>query len=196
MENLEKYLAFIREAEKLKSVIRSAWSSGGREESTAEHSWRMTLLAGLFLSEYPELDGQKVLLMALIHDMGELYGGDIAANLKPDPEKKYQMEYEGAQKVFGLLPEKQKKEWMALWQEYNDNSSDEAHLVKALDKAETIIQHNQGKNPSDFDYEFNLGYGVEYFKDDPLLWELRQKLDEETDRRVRKADSHSSLERK
>lgn len=192
MENLERYLAFIREAEKLKSVIRSAWSSDGREESTAEHSWRMTLLVVLFLAEYPELDGLKALKMALIHDMGELYGGDIAANLKPDPAFKYQMEYEGVQKVFGLLPEKQKQEWMTLWQEYNDNSSRESHLVKALDKAETIIQHNQGKNPPGFDYEFNLEYGAEYFKDDPLLGKLRQKLDEETDRRLRDASGHGT----
>ena len=56
----------------------------------------------------------------------------------------------------------------------------EAHLVKALDKAETILQHNQGKNPPDFDYAFNLTYGASYFKGDPRLEELRSILDAET----------------
>ena len=57
MENISKYISFIQEAEKLKSVLRTAWSSTGREESTAEHSWRMALLAGVVLKEYPQLDG-------------------------------------------------------------------------------------------------------------------------------------------
>ena len=52
--------------------------------------------------------------------------------------------------------------------------------VKALDKAETIIQHNQGRNPEDFDYRFNLGYGKEYFDGSGFLRELRTLLDEET----------------
>ena len=51
---------------------------------------------------------------------------------------------------------------------------------RALDKAETIIQHNQGRNPEDFDYRFNLGYGKEYFEGSGFLHELRTLLDEET----------------
>ena len=69
---------------------------------------------------------------------------------------------------------------LALWREYNANATPEARLVKALDKAETIIQHNQGRNPEDFDYRFNLGYGKEYFEGSGFLRELRTLLDEET----------------
>ena len=58
---------------------------------------------------------------------------------------------------------------LALWREYNANATPEARLVKALDKAETIIQHNQGRNPEDFDYRFNLGYGKEYFEGSGFL---------------------------
>lgn len=180
MEKLQQYIRFIQETENLKSVLRTAWSAGGRQESTAEHSWRMALLAGIFLEEYPQLDGKKVLMMCLIHDLGELYGGDISATLRPDPDDKYREEYEAVQKVFGLLPEAQGKQLLGLWREYNDNSTPEAHLVKALDKAETIIQHNQGKNPQDFDYGFNLQYGAEYFREDALLKKLRSELDEAT----------------
>ena len=81
-ERLDRYLAFIKETELLKNVLRTAWGSAGRQESTAEHSWRLALFAALMLGEYPELDGKRVLLMCLIHDLGELYDGDISAALR------------------------------------------------------------------------------------------------------------------
>ena len=94
MERLESYLHFIREAERLKNVLRTAWSSEGRQESTAEHSWRLALCAMTAAWEYPELDRLKLVEMALLHDMGELYEGDISAALLPDPEEKYRIEEE------------------------------------------------------------------------------------------------------
>lgn len=177
---LEKYIAFIEEAEKLKSVVRTAWTSNGRRESTAEHSWRLALLAGAMKDYYPELDLSKIMMMCLIHDIGEIYEGDISAALCPDKDDKYEMEYKAAKKVFTLLPEKQANQMMDLWLEYNNNATPEAQLVKALDKAETMIQHNQGDNPSDFNYQFNLGYGKAYFKDNKMLEQLRALIDEKT----------------
>jgi putative hydrolase of HD superfamily len=177
---LEKYIAFIEETEKLKSVVRTAWSSNGRRESTAEHSWRLALMAGVMKEYYPELDLAKIIMMSLIHDIGEIYEGDISAALCPDPDDKYAMEFRAAKSVFALLPERQANQMMDLWIEYNNNSTPEAKLVKALDKAETIIQHNQGDNPSDFDYQFNLGYGKEYFKNNEMLEQLRVIIDEKT----------------
>lgn len=72
-----------------------------------------------------------------------------------------------------------------MWKEYNEESTPEAKLIKALDKAETIIQHNQGKNPPDFDYEFNLEYGKKYFQEDEKLLRLREKIDEDTENRMK-----------
>ena len=66
MNTLEQHIAFIKEAEGLKSVLRTSWSSAGRPESTAEHSWRLTLLAALFLKDFPTLDPRRTLLTALI----------------------------------------------------------------------------------------------------------------------------------
>ena len=71
-ERLDQYLNFIKETELLKNVLRTAWGSTGRQESTAEHSWRLALFAALLLGDYPELDGKRVLFMCLIHDLGEL----------------------------------------------------------------------------------------------------------------------------
>lgn len=185
MERMENYLHFIREAERLKNVTRTAWSSEGRQESTAEHSWRLALWAMTAAWEYPELDRLKLVEMALLHDMGELYEGDISAALLPDPGEKYQMEEEAVNHVFSLLSEPQQSHFLNLWKEYNDESTPEARLIKALDKAETIIQHNQGKNPPDFDYEFNLEYGKKYFQEDGKLRRLREILDKDTQNRVK-----------
>lgn len=175
-ESIDAYLAFMKETELLKSVLRTAWTGSGRQESTAEHSWHLALFAAVILEEYPGLDARKTLLMRLLHDIGEIYEGDISAALLPDSSRKYR----AAGRVFSLLPEKQREDFMAVWQEYEDGQTPEARLVKALDKAETIIQHNTGKNPPNFDYDFNLKYGKQYFADDALLREMRSVLDEET----------------
>lgn len=177
---LEKYVAFIQEAEKLKSVVRTAWTSTKRRESTAEHSWRLALFAGVLVGSDSSYDQTKILMMCLIHDIGEIYEGDISAATNPDKDDKYEMEYRAAQKVFSLLPFELAVKMMDIWIEYNNNATPEARLVKALDKAETILQHNQGDNPDDFDYAFNLEYGKEYFEDKDMLKQLRSIIDEET----------------
>lgn len=179
MDHLEKQIDFIKETEGLKSVLREAWTSTGRRESTAEHSWRLALLAGLLAPSFG-VDTGRAMMMCLIHDLGELYMGDISAILSPDELEKHTAEEQDVRRVLSLLPKGQKDELLSLWQEYNDVSTPEARLVKALDKAETILQHNQGQNPPDFDYEFNLTYGKPYFSDHPLLLKLREMLDEET----------------
>lgn len=178
--NLEKYITFIEEIEKMKSTLRTNWTSSGRRESDAEHSWRLALLAWVVSEEYKELDLTKLLLMSLIHDIGEIYDGDISAALEPDQESKFNSEYLAVQKVFSILPVEQANQMLELWLEYNENKTPEAKLIKALDKAETILQHNQGKTPANFDYGFNLNYGKEYFKEDELLIKLRSNLDQKT----------------
>ena len=186
MKNLNKYMDFIKAAEGLKSVTRTAWSSTGRRESTAEHSWRLALLAAVFLEEFPELDKQRVLLMALIHDMGEVYTGDISANSEFSSREKEQAERHDIQEVFGKLPKEQGDFYISLWEEYSGEETPEARFVKALDKGETILQHVQGKNPETFDYEFNLSYGKKYFKEDKRLEELREFLDTETKEKMKR----------
>lgn len=181
---LGRQLEFIKQAERLKSVVREAWTTTGRRESTAEHSWRLALLAMLLAPSF-EVDMEKTLMMCLIHDLGELYVGDISAASNPDEAQKHAQEERDVRSVLSLLPEAQGEMLLSLWQEYNDNSTPEAKLVKALDKAETIIQHNQGENPPDFDYGFNLEYGSQYFSHSPLLSSLRELLDKETTSHIR-----------
>ena len=180
MEKLKQYLQFICEAERLKSVLRSAHTSTRRHESTAEHTWRLALLALILSDEKPALDQQRVLAMCLIHDLGETYEGDIPAVVQSDPETKASIERSAIDRLTALLPEKAGIHIREIWEEYEACSTPEARWVKALDKAETILQHNQGANPANFDYEFNLTYGTGYFEDDALLSELRRILDDAT----------------
>ena len=183
-EKLDRYLMFINEAGLLKSILREAWTSSGRQESTAEHSWRLALLSSLMLDEFPELDREKVLMLCLVHDLGELYEGDISAALMPDAAVKYETELRAVTKLFSMLPEETAGKYMELWMEYEKAETKEALFVKTMDKTETILQHNKGKNPPDFDYQFNLEYGKEYFEGNEWLRELRKRLDTETEKRV------------
>ncbi|WP_300232072.1 HD family hydrolase [uncultured Alistipes sp.] len=183
-EKLKRYIRFIEETERLKSVVRSARTSTGRRESTAEHSWRLALLALVLRDEYPALDAGRVLDMCLVHDLGEAYDGDLPAVERPDPALKASTERRALIRLASLLPEQAARRIAALWEEYETGLTPETRFVKALDKAETILQHNQGANPADFDYAFNLGYGAAWFADDPLLRTLRRLLDAETARHI------------
>ncbi|HET8761975.1 MAG TPA: HD domain-containing protein [Gemmatimonadales bacterium] len=188
--DLTGILDFLRSAEQLKSTLRSCYASTGRQESVAEHSWRLALMAMLLRDEFPELDAGKVLRMCLIHDLGEAIGGDI-----PAPEQarrreggasagKAEQERRDLVTLLEPLPTARQLEFTTLWDEYEAAATPEARLVKALDKLETILQHNQGKNPADFDYAFNLDYGRQYTGGHPVIVELRRLLDEETERRA------------
>ena len=184
MEKLERYLRFIREAERLKDVLRTAHTSTGRHESTAEHSWRLALLAAVLTGERPRLDMQRVLLMCLVHDLGEAYDGDIPAVAQMADGTKEASELVAIDKLTRMLPPAAGTAIRKIWEEYEACQTPESRWVKALDKAETIIQHNQGANPADFDYAFNLTYGSGYFRDDDLLRDLRRLLDDETRRHI------------
>lgn len=180
MSELTDILNFIKEVEALKNVTRTAWTSEGRQESVAEHSWRLAVFALALAGDFPELDFARVLGMCVVHDFGEIYEGDVSAKFESDPEGKLKREERAVKQLIGRLPESQKQKILDLWQEYNSAETGEARLVKALDKLETIVQHNQGKNPPDFDYEFNLGYGSRYTEYDNTVKNLRKMIDRDT----------------
>ena len=128
MDDLSAYIRFIQEAEGLKCMTRTAWTSTGRRESTAEHSWRLALLAGLLLPAYPGLDARRMLMLCLVHDLGEVYEGDISAALRPDQEEKERQERAAVKRAAASLPEKSGRELCKLWEEYNACETPEARL--------------------------------------------------------------------
>ena len=184
-------LEFLRSAERLKVTHRSAYTSEGNQESAAEHTWRVCLMALVLRDELPSVDLAKLLAMCVIHDLGEAVSGDVPApeqarRLAQDPAaKKAAQERADLLSLLAPLPTPTRAELVSLWDEYEAASSPEARIAKALDKLETILQHTQGDNPDDFDYRFNLQYGRAFTADHPAIVRLRAMLDEETERLAR-----------
>lgn len=186
-EELENILTFLRNAEQLKNTYRSSHTSTGRTESVAEHTWRLCLMALILEKHFPEVDMSRVIKICIVHDLGEAINGDIPAPFQDDSIEKSEKERNDLLQLADSLPDYLKKELVELWDEYENASSSEAKTAKGLDKLETIIQHNQGKNPEDFDYTFNLDYGKEYTADHPVVSSIREILDEETSKRADKS---------
>ncbi|MGO0060414.1 HD domain-containing protein [Brevibacillus fluminis] len=178
-------LSFIKELERLKDQQRTAWTGKARRESIAEHSWRLTMFALILEDYFPDVDCDKVLRMCLIHDLGECYDGDVSATIPVDKAEKERKEEAAITTLSQPLASSTRQKLLALWHEYNAAETKEAKLAKALDKMETILQHNQGKNPSGFDYVFNLDYGRAAAQFDPLIASLRELIDQETMARAR-----------
>jgi len=182
--DLNAIITFLQSAERLKSTLRSGHTSTGRQESTAEHTWRLCLMAMLLAGEFPDVDFARLIRICVIHDLGEAIGGDIPAIDQSSAAPKSAQERQDLLELVAPLPDRLRDEIVTLWDEYEAAVTPEARLAKALDKLETILQHNQGLNPPDFDYRFNLGYGQQYTSYHPLISTLRDMLDHQTQRRA------------
>jgi putative hydrolase of HD superfamily len=181
---LEQILAFLRATEQLKNTHRNSWTSSGRRESVAEHSWRLCLMAMLLADQYPEVSFARLVKICVVHDLGEAIGGDIPAVHQTAGAGKAEQERRDLLQLLEPLPQRLRDEITTLWDEYEEARTPEARLAKALDKLETILQHNQGENPAGFDYRFNLDYGKRYTAIDPLITSIREIVDRDTKRRA------------
>lgn len=127
----------------LKQLYRQGWLRRGvpkeRCESIAEHSFGAALLAmWLAQAHFPELDLQKVLFMALLHDFGEVYAGDIIPGDPLSSEAKHDLETRSVQQVFGKLPGG--GAYLRLWEEFEEGKSPEARFVRQIDRLEMGLQ--------------------------------------------------------
>jgi putative hydrolase of HD superfamily len=184
-EELEGILTFVKKAENLKNTLRYAFTSNGRQESAAEHSWRLCLLVMLCAYRFPHLRLEKLLKLAVIHDLAEAVCGDIPAPEQGTRESKAALERASLADMVRPLPDSLKQEISALWEEYEAVATEEAQCVKAFDKLETLLQHNQGINPQCFDYAFNLVYGIEATNMHATTALLRMMIDRETNSRIK-----------
>ena len=134
-------LEILHTAERLKDVTRHSYTSGGRHESVAEHSWRITLMAFLLRDEFPEADMDKVIKMLLIHDLGESFTGDIPSFRKT--EENETTEEKLLYNWVASLPQPYAAEMRALYEEMAARETTEAKIYKAIDNFEAVIQHNE-----------------------------------------------------
>lgn len=177
----DAFLAFFRAAGALKDTLRSGFTPAGRPESTAEHSWRLCLLALALADELDGIDLRRLIELLIVHDLGEAVSGDIPA---PDQRSDKSAEERAAfASLAALLPPAAARRLTARWEEYAAAATAEARLAKALDRLETVLTHSEGTNPADFDYGFNLGYGRAWTDPQPVVAALRAPVDAETARR-------------
>ena len=132
VNRLEQQMRFLVEVDKMKSVYRrTILIDKTRRESDAEHSWHFALMA-MLLAEYadPEkVDCARVIRMALVHDLIEIYAGDTFAYDVQGNQDKRQRETEAADKLFALLPEDQAAEIRALWEEFDAMETPDAQYA-------------------------------------------------------------------
>lgn len=178
--DIKTFLNFMGLAEKLKCTTRHSWTTSGRHESVAEHTFRLCMSAWLVKDEFPECDMDKVMTMCLLHDMGEAIKGDVAAFEK----SKEHQEEEGTAilQIAELLPEIEKQEFLEVFKELEENKTMEAKIVHALDKMETLIQHNEASVDTwlPLEYDLQLTYGNEQAKVHPYLQKLRDVVKQDS----------------
>ena len=180
-------LQVLHTAEKLKDTTRHCDTSGGRRESVAEHSWRLTLMAFFLRDEFPALDMDKVLRMCLVHDLGECFTGDIPSFLKTaaDTEREDTL----LERWVRGLPAPYCTELTALYGEMDALETQEARLYKALDKLEAVIQHNEAPISTWLprEYALNMTYADENVAFSPYLTALREAVRDETRAKIEAA---------
>lgn len=175
-----KILAFLHLAERLKCNTRHACTSSGREESVAEHTYRLCVFAWLLQDEFPDLDMNKVLRLCLFHDIGEAITGDVPCFEKG--QKEQALEQSALVQVTEMLSGNRRKELASLLEEIEENKTPEAKLMQALDKMEAVIQHNESDISTwlPLEYDLQQTYGVPQAAEFPVTNELRQMILKET----------------
>ena len=160
--DLDAQLAFLVEADKLKSVERAnTLNDLSRQENSAEHSWHLTLYAMVLAGQAgPGVDIGRVIQMLILHDLVEIDVGDVPLHSADGqahgaPEIQ-QAEAEAARRIFGLLPAAQGAAFLALWQEFEANQTPDAIFAKSLDRTQPLVQ-NLASNGAGW-----VRYGVTY----------------------------------
>ena len=184
----DELLAVLHTAEKLKDTTRHCYTSGGRHESVAEHSWRASLMAFLLRDEFPDADMDKVSRMCLIHDLGECFTGDIPAFDKTADDSAREEELLGA--WVAQLPQPVRGEMAELYAEMEALGTPEAQVYKCLDKLEAVIQHNESDIATWLprEYELNLTYADENVAFSDYLKRLREEIRRETRDKIAAAE--------
>lgn len=181
-ETLLKQIEFIKEIDKIKYIQRrTKLFDSNRNENDAEHSWHLAMMA-IVLSEYSneKIDLLKVLKMVLIHDIVEIDAGDTFIYDQNKNHENTDEELKAARRIFGILPEEQAKEFIAIWTEFEEGTSKEAKFARSMDRLEPLLQ-NTSNNGGTWK-EFRVKYQTVYDKKKVIkngsteLWKFAEDL--------------------
>lgn len=179
---LNKQLEFIKEADKLKTVIRRNYLlDGSRFENTAEHSWHAALTAFILKDQanHPVII-DKVIRMLLFHDVIEIKAGDTCMFYPEDEIGQHEREEAAADELFGMLPSDQGEELRNLWLEFEERETPEAKFAKAIDRFMPMLANYESGGKAWKDEHVSAARLREInaiIKDGCVsLWELTQEM--------------------
>jgi putative hydrolase of HD superfamily len=183
-ERLEKQIAFLNEADKLKSVVRATeLCDNSRYENSAEHSWHLTLYALVLADQAgPDVDINRVIKMLILHDLVEIDAGDNPIFGNHDTRKMEAQEQGAADRIFGLLPNNLRDDLRVIWEEFEAAQTPSAQFAKSLDRFQPPMQNLQSGGGSwiDFDVSEQMiadRVGSKIAIGAPALWDFaRQKI--------------------
>lgn len=180
--NLQKQIAFIKEIDKLKYITRKTrLFNSDRHENDAEHSWHLAMMI-LVLAEHADekIDILKVLKMVLIHDIVEIDAGDTFLFDTKKNHSNTAEELKAAKRIFGLLPEQQASDFIAIWEEFEAFETPEARFARTIDHFEPILQNDSNKGGTWA--EFNVPHQTAIEKKSPMkegsksLWSYAKNI--------------------
>ena len=142
-ERLARQIAFLVEADKLKSIVRrTPLIDLSRLENSAEHSWHLVLVIMVMREYGPEqIDWMRVMEMVTVHDLVEIDAGDVSTYDVDSFAAKALREEAAADRIFGLLPPDQGLHFRALWDEFEAHATPEARFANAVDRLQPLIQN-------------------------------------------------------
>lgn len=145
MSRLAQQIAFLIEVDKLKGILRrTSLMDSSRQENSAEHSWHLVLAAVVLREHGPgDLDVNRVLEMLAIHDLVEIDAGDTFAYDVVELATKAEREIAAADRIFGLLPPDQATYFRSLWEEFEQQETQESRFANALDRLQPLLQNAQ-----------------------------------------------------
>jgi len=190
---ISSILKVLQLAERLKFELRHSYLSSGRQESVAEHSWRMALMAVLIepLLKTP-VDTARLLKMIIIHDLVEAEARDVSAlDVLRDPSlrlQKEERERAAIENIRGALKETNGQEIYDLFYEFEHKQTYEARVANALDKLEVQLQHNHADLSTWEEIEYDMSYMMDrHVLFDPVLKELKDQIEAEAEEKMKAA---------
>jgi putative hydrolase of HD superfamily len=172
----------------VKSVTRHFWTSSGRQESVAEHSWRLAAMIYLFRDQFRDYDIEKMISMTLFHDISEIKHGDIPTFNKTSND--IENERKALEEIAEEFEAQSIQEVIDDVEDFDMKRSKEAKIVNAFDKIEAVLQHNEADLSTwiELEYTLNLTYGTEECTCNPILKALRTLIQKETIDKMQKRD--------
>ena len=153
-ERLDQQIAFLNEADKLKTILRgTTLCDASRAENSAEHSWHLTLYALVLADQAgPEVDINRVIKMLILHDLVEIDAGDNPIFGDYDAADMEAQEQIAADRIFGLLPPDLRDDLRGIWEEFENTESPSARFAKSLDRFQPPMQNLASGGGSWTDY--------------------------------------------